>query len=217
MHSLVTLISLVFMILGIGFISYAIFNIWSQSGYSMNTSIGDQQIYNTPSETNKLKGNSTATMVADSSNALSASIKISYPIYPTEGDNIGSLTIPALNRKLSIIQGTSAKELKKGVGHFTQSVLPGQEDNCVLAGHRDTALRQIGKLKIGDELIIQTSAGKFTYEVNETRIVHEDDKTVIVPMDHAVLTLTTCYPFNVIGSAADRYIVSAVLVKINRI
>ena len=126
-----------------------------------------------------------------------------------DGDNIGSLIIPGLNRKLPIFQGTGAKELKKGVGHFVQSVLPGEEDNCVFSGHRDTVFSKIGKLKIGDQLIVQTSDGTFIYQVNGTRIVHEDDKTVIVPMDHATLTMTTCYPFNVIGSATDRYIVSA--------
>jgi sortase A len=60
---------------------------------------------------------------------------------------------------------------------------------------------------------VQTSAGTFTYEVNGTRIVHADDKTVIVPIDHAVLTMTTCYPFYSLGYSPDRYIVSAALVK----
>ncbi|MGB4439110.1 MAG: hypothetical protein WBJ13_07790 [Sedimentibacter sp.] len=46
-----------------------------------------------------------------------------YSLYPAEGDVIGSLSIPVLNKKLPIIQGTGEKELKKGVGHFTQSVL----------------------------------------------------------------------------------------------
>ena len=45
-----------------------------------------------------------------------------------------------------------------------------------------------------------------------TRIVSEDDRIVIVPTDHAVLTLTTCYPFDFIGSAPERYIVSADLI-----
>jgi len=99
------------------------------------------------------------------------------------------------------------------VGHFTQSVLPGEEDNCVFSAHRETFFKQLGELKIGDQLIVQTSAGTFTYEVNGTRIVHADDKTVIVPFDHAVLTLITCYPFNTVGYFPDRYIVSAVLVK----
>jgi sortase A len=52
-----------------------------------------------------------------------------------KGESIGSLTIPALNRKLPIFKGTVEKELEKVVGHFTQSVLPGEEDNCVLSGN----------------------------------------------------------------------------------
>ena len=60
---------------------------------------------------------------------------------------------------------------------------------------------------------LHCSAGTFTYEVKGTRIVHADDKTVIVPTDHAVLTMTTCYPFNIPGYFPDRYIVSANLLK----
>jgi sortase A len=106
--------------------------------------------------------------------------------------------------------------LKKGVGHFTQSVLPGEEDNCVLSGHRETVFRRIGRLKLGNQLIVQTSAGIFTYQVTGTRIVQANDKTVIVPTDHAVLTLTTCYPFYAPGYFPDRYIVSAALEKVNK-
>jgi sortase A len=183
--------------------SWAIFNIWAQSHYSYKES----PIPNTfNKEKQKLKGDITEPMESD---------KKLYPVYPVEGDNIGSFTMPALDRTIPIYQGTGDKELKKGVGHFSQSVLPGEEDNCVISGHRDTAFRGVGNLKIGDSLIVKTSAGTFTYEVKETRIVHADDKTVIVPTDHAVLTMTTCYPFNFIGSAPDRYIISADLVKSN--
>lgn len=135
-----------------------------------------------------------------------------YPVYPNVGDYIGSLSIPALELELPIYQGTDDDELEKGVGHFLQSVLPGEMDNCVLSGHRTTVFNTLGELEIGDRLTVQTSAGTFTYEVTGTRIVDKDDKTVIVPTDHAVLTLTTCYPFVYIGSAPDRFIVSADLV-----
>ena len=131
---------------------------------------------------------------------------------PKEGAKIGSLSIPVLKQSWPIIQGTGTNDLKKGVGHFLQSVLPGAKDNCVLSGHRDTVFAKLGKVKIGDRLIVQTAAGTFTYEVKRIRIVHQDDRTVIVHTDHAVLTLTTCYPFHFIGSAPDRYIVSADLV-----
>jgi sortase (surface protein transpeptidase) len=110
---------------------------------------------------NKLTGDSTLAE-SDPSLVLPALDKTLYLEYPAVGDNIGSLTIPALARKLPILQGTGVKELEEGVGHFTQSVLPGEEDNCVLSGHRETVFRQLGDLKIGDQLIVQTSAGTFT-------------------------------------------------------
>jgi sortase A len=59
---------------------------------------------------------------------------------------------------------------------------------------------------------VETSAGTYTYEIKRGRIVDKDDKTVIVPADHAILTLTTCYPFVYIGSAPERYILIADLV-----
>ncbi|MHB1018447.1 MAG: class D sortase [Coriobacteriia bacterium] len=135
--------------------------------------------------------------------------QVLYPVRPAKGDPVGTLLIPALDQTLPIVEGTDDAELKVGVGHYTQSVLPGEADNCVLSAHRDTHFSRLEELIVGDRLIVQTSAGTFTYEISGTRIVDKDDRTVIVPTDHAVLTLSTCYPFNYIGSAPDRYIISA--------
>jgi sortase A len=55
-------------------------------------------------------------------------------------------------------------------------------------------------------------AGTYTYEIKRGRIADKDDKTGIVPADHAILTLTTCYPFVYFGSAPERYILIADLV-----
>jgi sortase A len=209
-----SILSLGFMILGIGCISWAIFSLLAQSDYFVNTS---RNHYSVPTaittKQNKVTADDSAPLESDPSHVLSIPGKSIYSVYPSEGDNIGSLTIPALKQEFPILQGTDGPELQDGVGHFAQSVLPGEEDNCVLSGHRETVFRQLGNLKIGDQLIVQTSAGTFTYEVKGTRIVPADDKTVIVPTDHAVLTLTTCYPFDTPGYFPDRYIVSAALVK----
>lgn len=131
---------------------------------------------------------------------------------PKTDEKIGTLTIPALKLKLPIYEGTSDKQLNKGVGHFIQSVLPGEKDNCVLSGHRTTVFAKLGKLKKGDQLIVQTSTNKFTYIIRRIRIVDKNDRTVIVPTENGVLTLSTCYPFRYIGSAPKRYILSADLV-----
>lgn len=132
-----------------------------------------------------------------------------YPIRPQKGEKIGTLTIPKISSTLPIIHGTNEDELEKGVGHFAGSVLPGEKDNSVLSGHRDTVFRKLGEVGVGDLLIVNTSAGEFTYKVRKVRIVDADDRTVIVPKPRATLTVTTCYPFDYIGDAPQRYILVA--------
>ncbi|HZK87496.1 MAG TPA: class D sortase, partial [Syntrophomonas sp.] len=199
-----TVLSLGFMVLGIGCITWAMFAMWTQSDYSADAARSRYSIHT------RLAA---AAQVSATTPVMPATAKALYPVDPVEGDYIGSLTIPVLKMELPLFQGTGAKTLKKGVGHFIQSVLPGENDNCVVSGHRETVFRQLGKLKMGDQLIVQTSVGTFIYEVNGMRIVHADDRTVIVPTDHGVLTMTTCYPFNTPGYHPDRYIVSAALIN----
>ncbi|MDE4086003.1 class D sortase [Planococcus maritimus] len=137
---------------------------------------------------------------------------IHYPSDPQIGDLMGELIIPKLGASLPIIHGTDEDELEQGVGHFAGSVLPGQDDNSVLSGHRDTVFRELGKVGKGDEFIVNTADGTFTYRVRQVRIVDEDDRTVIVPKPRATLTVSTCYPFDFVGYAPERYILVADLV-----
>lgn len=128
---------------------------------------------------------------------------------PGTGETAGMLHIPKLEADLPIVEGTHEDELARGVGHYHGTAYPLQGDQIVLSGHRDTVFRQMGDLEIGDELILQMEYGDFTYEITETKIVDADDRTIIVPHDEEVLTLTTCYPFNFVGYAPDRYILYA--------
>lgn len=133
-----------------------------------------------------------------------------YVTRPKENEAFGELIIPKLESVLPIIEGTDPAQLEKGVGHYAKSVLPGENDNSVLSGHRDTVFRKVGSLKKGDKLITKTAAGTFTYEIQKMWIVDEDDRTVIVShKGNQILTLTTCYPFDYIGSAPQRYIIQA--------
>lgn len=134
-----------------------------------------------------------------------------YPVRPKTGEEIGELYIPKLNATLPIFHGTNEDELEKGVGHFADSVLPGEKDNSVLSGHRDTVFRRLGQVGEGDLLIVRTSAGEFTYKINKVRIVDKNDRTVIVPKPRATLTVSTCYPFTFIGAAPERYVLVAYL------
>jgi sortase A len=136
-----------------------------------------------------------------------------YPVRPEKGENIGKLIIPKLGASLPIVHGTDEEELEKGVGHFSKSVLPGEDDNSVLSGHRDTVFRKLGEVGKGDILVVETEAGKFTYKVKNVRIVDKDDRTVIVPKPRATLTVSTCYPFDYIGDSPERYILVANLIS----
>ncbi|PGS52405.1 class D sortase [Bacillus sp. AFS041924] len=136
-----------------------------------------------------------------------------YKTYPKFGEEMGTLTIPRIESTLPIFHGTDEDELAKGIGHYAKSVMPGERDNSVLAGHRDTVFRHLGEVKIGDLLIVKTSAGTFTYKVHKIRIVDKDDRTVIIPKPRPTLTVSTCYPFNFIGHAPQRYILVASLAK----
>lgn len=136
-----------------------------------------------------------------------------YPERPEKGERIGELIIPTLEAKLPIYHGTDEEELEKGIGHFADSVLPGEKDNSVLSGHRDTVFRKLGEVGRGDLLVVKTSAGEFTYKVKQVRIVDKDDRTVIVPKPRETLTVSTCYPFDFIGASPERYILVADLVS----
>jgi sortase A len=134
-----------------------------------------------------------------------------YKKRPQKGEKVGELVIPRLNAVLPIIEGAKEEELSRGVGHMPETVLPGENDMSVLAGHRDTVFRHVGQLKVGDELVVQTAEGKFIYQIERTWITDKDDRSVIHSVQEPILLLVTCYPFEHIGSAPERYIIQAKL------
>jgi sortase A len=139
-----------------------------------------------------------------------ATSKVPIEYHFKKGDVIGVLSIPRLEREVPIIEGTDGKELKKGVGHYSTTSLPQENDQIFLAGHRDTVFRNIGDLKSGDFLTIKMSSGTFTYEIFNSYIVDEHDTTVIRQTNpQEILTLSTCYPFNIYGNSNERYIIEA--------
>lgn len=205
------IISLGSMILGILSISWALIHIQAQTvpvDYNENT----DRIPIQADLRNSVKSSIAVPVEGSDSSSIPPQEDILYPIRPLEGDVIGKLKIPALQQILPIIHGTDEDELEEGIGHFSESVLPGENNNSVLSGHRDTVFAKLGELEIGNELVVDTSAGSFTYKISTIRIVDKDDKTIIVPTDHAVLTVSTCYPFHFIGAAPDRYILVADLI-----
>ena len=121
------------------------------------------------------------------------------------GQVFGVLTIPVLDDlSIGIMEGADADTLAQGVGHVESTAFPGQGEQIVLAGHRDTVFREFYALVEGDRFVVDMLYGTYEYEIKEIVIVDADDRTVIGPMGEEVLVVSTCYPFGYIGPAPQR-------------
>jgi sortase A len=127
------------------------------------------------------------------------------------GDAVAKLTIPRLHTELYVVEGDGASELRRGPGHVTGTVMPGQPGNCIIAGHRDTHFRVLKDIRSGDQIVLQTKSGEYRYQVSGTHVVSPSNTASLKPTQDAELHLITCYPFYYLGSAPRRFIVQAQL------
>lgn len=128
---------------------------------------------------------------------------------PVNHGLIGRLEIPRLNLSVIVMEGDDDATLARAVGHLPDTAFPWERGNAVIAGHRDTFFRPLKHVREGDEIRMTTARGTFDYRVMSTRIVEPDDLSVIAPTPTPSLTLVTCYPFNYVGSAPQRFIIHA--------
>ncbi|MDJ0755173.1 MAG: class D sortase [Ardenticatenaceae bacterium] len=106
--------------------------------------------------------------------------------------------IESIDVTATVVQGHEPEQLKKGVGHSIGTAMPGQSGNMVLSAHNDIygeIFRHLDKLSPGDEIVVSTARQRYTYVVNEIRVVAPTDVEVMDPTDHASLTLISCYPY----------------------
>jgi sortase A len=125
------------------------------------------------------------------------------------GTPLGRIEIPHLRLSAVVVQGDDDLSLRRAVGHIPGTALPGDSGNVVLAAHRDSFFRGLGKLHTGDLIVLKDARGTQRYRVALAAVVAQDDVDVLKPSNSSVLTLVTCYPFRYVGSAPDRYVVSA--------
>jgi len=133
---------------------------------------------------------------------------VALPV-PTDGASIGEIQISRLGLRAIVVQGESAPVLRRGVGHLSDTALPGEVGNVVLAGHRDTFFRPLSGVRAGDSITLKTRDGEFEYQVESTSVVTPNAIQVLEPTGGRTLTLITCYPFSYIGAAPNRFIVRA--------
>jgi sortase A len=130
-----------------------------------------------------------------------------------EGEPLGRISIPKIGSKFVFVAGIADGALKKGPGHYPQTVLPGQHGTVAIAGHRTTYLapfRDLDRMRPGDRLILTMPYGIFTYRTEGSEVVLPSDTSPLRRIGHDRLVLTTCTP---LFSAAKRLVVTGKLVS----
>ena len=122
---------------------------------------------------------------------------------------IGRIEIPRLGISAMVIEGTSGRALRRGVGHIERSAFPGEAGNVALAAHRDTYFRDLKDVAEGDLIRITTPDGEYAYRVDSILVVKPDRGDLLEDAGGTELTLVTCYPFYWVGPAPQRFVIRA--------
>lgn len=127
--------------------------------------------------------------------------------------SIGRIEIPRIGVDAFVKEGADEGTLALAVGLVPGSARPGEVGNMVLAGHRDTFFRPLRKIKVNDRIRMIVPPNTYEYRVQSLRVVAPEETSVLQSNGVEELTLVTCYPFRFIGSAPERFIVSAARVN----
>lgn len=135
--------------------------------------------------------------------------------YPEYGAKYATLEIDKINVNLPVYFGDTLDILKKGVGHSSGSYFPGEGGSIIYMGHNSKNMfRRFSELQIGNEIKVTTTYGEYTYKIYDMQLIKETDLDKLpVQRDKEILMVYTCYPFNNIGYATQRYVVYAELEK----
>ena len=126
---------------------------------------------------------------------------------------IARIELPRLKLSAAAREGVDTGTLRTAVGHIPGTALPGEPGNAGFAAHRDTFFRPLQGVRAGDEVVLTTPGGVYRYAVVTTRVVEPSEVSVLSVTKDPTLTLVTCYPFDYIGSAPQRFIVRANLIR----
>lgn len=142
---------------------------------------------------------------------------------PAENKGFGILYIPRFGDRYyrTIAEGVAMEPVlnRMGTGHYPGAAMPGDKGNFAIAGHRVTygkPLNQIAELRPGDDIVVQTKEGYYTYTFRNFDIVLPNKVDVLDPVPgfpeyhgkDRIMTLTACNPM---FSARERYVAYATL------
>jgi sortase A len=124
---------------------------------------------------------------------------------PKTGARIGQIRIKRMHLKADVRQGVGQAVLRRAVGHYPGTGLPGRDGNTVLLGHRTTWLHPFNKLdrmRRGDRIVLRIGRKTYVYRVRTKRVIKPRDRRALEPVpfkrrsapNGQYVTLITCTP-----------------------
>ena len=135
--------------------------------------------------------------------------------YPEYGTQYATIEIDKIDVNLPVYYGDTLEILKKGVGHSSGSYFPGEGGSIIYMGHNSKKMfRRFSELQKGNEIKVTTSYGEYVYKIYDMQLIKETELDKLpIQRDKEILMVYTCYPFNNVGYATQRYVVYAELEK----
>ena len=143
-------------------------------------------------------------------------------IIPKIGKNIPLVDV-GLNEGFDFnhIENIFMKELEKGIVRYPGTARPGENGNAFIFGHSsnypwmqgeyNSVFALLDELTFGDEIIVYYNQKKFTYVIQEKKIVKPGNVKILDrDPEKKELSLMTCWP---VGTTLNRLIVFAELKK----
>lgn len=208
----VTLLLVLIMLAGAGFISYPTFSDWWNSFHQSRAVADYVETVNhmDPEENARLLAEAEeynrGLLELDNQWAMSEERKRVYDsLLSVEGSDImGYVSIDKIGVRLPIHHGTEESVLQVAIGHIAETSLPtgGPGTHTVISGHRGLPsarlFTDIDKLVAGDYFTLSVLGREMTYEVDQivTVLPTELEELKIVP-EEDYCTLVTCTPYGI--------------------
>jgi LPXTG-site transpeptidase (sortase) family protein len=119
------------------------------------------------------------------------------------------LRIDELKILVPIYPDASDFNLNRGAGWIEDTASVNERGNIGIAAHRDSFFRALKDAKKGQKMSLQTLHGTRHFTLSNIQVIDPSNISVLEASSESKLTLVTCYPFYHVGSAPQRYIVTA--------
>ena len=111
------------------------------------------------------------------------------------------------NNSVSVAYGVDDETLESTPGWLETSAMPGEEETCVIFGHRNrNHLKLLKDVKLGDTIKIKSQGIEYSYIIESISILENDAQLTIPAATGKHLLISTCYPFYYSGSAPQKFV-----------